>query len=1036
MFSKKINLHNKTTRNLLILLIFIVFSFSIFLFLIARPAAIGISYDWSPPLSLNYFVNTPLNSSWINNGPTTPGNYFYIPIFYWFLLNCHLNSIFINIVFLIFVFSFSAYFLYKLFKKINLPSWIGIIVGLLYITSSQLLLVTHHGYTSYLVSICFTPLLIYFYLSYIEKPKFATALIGAVIFNLAANQIQFFIINSIILLIFSCFYYQYWKSIIKLFVVFIIVNFLLSAQWLLVYLFNLHGISNFSQNLLQNSYQGFQQNSIMDIFYIPFVSWSVKEYLQSLHLKWFFNLWSFCQILIFGIPFVIYGIYRKKASFAVNKLFMVGFVLLALGFLLTKGRAEPFSWLGDWFYKLPLSGMFRDLNHFYYLITFSILWLFSLAIYILYINVNKEKYYQWMFFGILIVFLLINVFPYLLNVYQSRLHQYHLADAYNLLIKKYNQDNNDYRLLWLPTGFYVKYNDGQPYYSGLNPLVSMVTKENLSDLGPELGQPSLLTKILEFGYCSQIKNCTERFLGLSNVRDIINLKRDFSSTASLTDNRNLLRSEKYWTKEYYDIWAKNLSNTAKTDASDYYDIYQLSNEQYLPHIYVPKELSWIDSDQKNILDGIILTKDTRAGYLVNDSYRSNVNKLIVPLEFSEDSGLEFSHNDYQIITKLDVPEDGDYQMIFYQKHRGTTSPGVILTVKDLDLDNKEIFLEKIDYSENQLKKQNPFKSGYVFLRAGEYKLVLSNTVNNQNLVVNSSFEIGGWPEPTYDCASEESDYEVNKAEDHEHYLQFHNQQKRVCQTRVVGDLQPNQKYLFSYDVQHLSGAKPVICLKLNEQDYCHGISTMVDNNNWQHFEFVYEQGESDRALIYFYVPGSNNLSINNFDNFELKNVGLPETISFVKDKQPASYQVSNIEYRKINNTKYRVILKSASGIIPLVFTENFNPNWMAYVKSESEILSDNKENNSGTTIQNNNLPVGGFLETRNLKVIGDHQKINGYSNVWYYQVENGPKDIEIILEYKPQKLFIIGQYVAIITFGLIIIFFIVKDFLKISFIRN
>ena len=1031
MFNDKFNSINQLTRNFIILLTFIAISSTIFFIVIVHPFTIGISYDWNVPLSLNTFIKTPLNSSWINNSQVMPGNAYFLQALYLLLLNYHANSIVITISFLILVFSFSAFFYYLLLKKFHHPTWLSLIIGLLYLFSSQLLLITHHGYTSYLVSFCFTPLLIYLFLYYLENPKFSGALAGAIVFNLAANQIQFYVINSIILIIFSFFYYRHWRIIIQIFLIYITVNVLFSASWLLVYLNDFKNFNNFSEFYSQNSYTGFQINSIMDLFYQPFIFWSVKDYLQTLHVQWLYFIWTFCQILIFSLPFVIYGFYRKKIAPALNKLFLIGFTLLAIGFLLAKGRAEPFSWTGDWFYKIPLSGMFRDLNHFHYLITFSVVWLFALAVYIFYDNLSKNKRNQRIFFIILTGFILVNSLPYLLNVYQSRLHRYEFTPgAYDSLVEKYDNDKGDFRVLWLPTGFYVKYNDGQPYYSGINPLINMITKENLADLGPEPGQPSLLAKVLEFGYCGQIQNCTERFFGLYNVRDIINLKRDFLSTAPSTDNKNLLRNGAFWTQQYYNSWSANLYKTAQTASSDYYDIFQLSNNQYLPHLYVPKELTWVSGKPKNILDGIVLTKEPRNAYLFNDVPPGNADKLVIPLEFSEDSGLGLSHNNYQIITTLDVPEDGDYELVYYQKNRAATSPAVLFTVKNLNLDTREIALEKVDGSEKILKQKNPFASGKVFLRQGAYNISMTNSVNAQNLVINSSFEIGAWPEPTYDCVSDISDYSIGTSDGHDHFLQFHNTQRGTCQTKVVGELQPHQKYLFAFDVQHVSGEKPAVCLKLDDEDYCHGAATITDTADWQHIEFAYEQGESERALIYFSVPGSKNSSVNNFDNFDLRQVGLPETLSFVKDRNPTAYQVSQVEYRKINNTKYRVILKSASGNVPLVFSENYDPRWKAYVKSETPGSPDSGDT-SGDTVHNDNLPDNGLWETNKLKIITDHQKINGFSNIWHYPIPSGPKDVEIIIEYKPQKLFIVGQYTAMATLGIILLFFAVKSALYI-----
>lgn len=1020
--------HSPKRTNLLALLLFTTVSCVMLLFLLVRPTNIGLSYDWNTPLSSDIFLKTPLATSWVGNSPAMPGNAYAVQALYWLLLNIHIDSAFITIGILIVLFTLSAYFFHLLLKKVGVPFRLSLAVGVLYLASSQLLLVTHHGYVSYLVSFCLTPLLVYCYLKYLERPRFAVALAGAVVFGLAANQIQFYVINLIILFIFSCFHFRNWRFILKLLAVYAVVNVLLSAPWLLVYLNDTVGLRNLGASSLQLGYTGFQQNSIMDLLYIPYVAWSVKEYLGSLHIGWLYNIWAVCQIAVFGLPLVIYGVYRKKIAPAVNKLFLIGFVTLMVGLLLAKGRGEPFGWLGDLFYRLPLSGLFRDINHFYYLITFSAVWLFALAVYVLHANLRQGKRYKGIFFGVLIAFVLLNASPYLLNVYKSRLHQFKLSDAYSTLIQRYNSDKGDYRVLWLPTGFYVKYNDNQPYYSGVNPLVNLVAKE---DFGSTPDRVSLLNEVVQFGYCQRIQDCTERFLGLFNVRDIINLKKDFSSAETSTANRATFRDERFWTKEYYASWTDKLHDVTKNISNDSYDVFQLSDKQYLPHLYVPEQLTWVAGSETNMLDGIILSSNYRTAYTINDTVRNEVNKLITPLEFTEDSVLDVSHNNSQIITKMNVPEDGNYQVVYYQKRQDATSPGVTFSVKSIDLDGKTILLEKNDNSERQLRKNNPLYSGTVFLRQGKYRLLLSNAINIKNLVNNPSFASGAWPEPTYNCTSDVLDYSIEKSETRKHILQFHNTHRDVCQTKVVGNLQPHQKYVFSYEAQHVSGEQPTICLKLTEDGPCHGVSTLDDNTKWQHKEFVYEQGDSDRALIYFSVSGSGRASVNNIDEIELRQVALPETMSFVENRESAPYhRVSQVEYRKISNTKYRVILKAASGTVPVVFTENYNANWQAFIMSESDSRSGASSPGTGETVQNDGLSSGGFWEVRGLKAISDHRKINGYSNVWYVDAGNDPKDIELVVEYKPQRLFTIGQRISIVTAAFIIMFFVVTGIIK------
>ncbi len=1007
---------NSQRKNLLTLVFFICVSLIFFVSFLIRSSDIGISYDWSVPPSLDSFDKTPLTSSWSNGSEVPPGNYNVVRIFYWLLLNCEVSSGLITKLFLILVFAFSAFSMYLLITKMRVPHWIAVGSGIVYMSSSQLFLITHHGYTGYLLGICCVPLLVYWYFQYLEKPTFFAALFVAIIAYVTSCQPQFYAIDTIVLFIISLFHYRSWKSICKLLVVCIVVNLLLSAPWVLIYLSSTQAISSFSHGLMQDSYFGFQQNSIMDLLYLPFVSWSVKDYLQSIHIKWLYDIWAVCQIAVFGIPLIVYGIYRKRIAPAVNKLFLIGFVVLMTGLVLTKGRSEPFGWLGDAFYKLPLSGLFRDINHFYYLITFSAVWLFALAVYVLHANLRQGKRYERTFFGILIAFVLVNASPYLLNVYKSRLHRFTLSEAYSPLIQRLNDDTEDSRVLWLPIGFYVRYNDGAPLYSGINPLVNLVAKE---DLGSASDKSALVTKALQFGYCDRITNCTERFLGLYNVRNIINLKKDFSSNATQAD-RSAYRDERFWTKEYYVSLTKRLKGVTKVESNDTYDAFRLSDAQYLPHLYVPEGLTWVAGNETNILDGIILTSQNRSAYLNDDDgNRERAEQLIVPLEFTEDSGADVSHNQYQLLAKMNVPEDGMYQLAYYQKRRDTTSPGLLYSIKKVDHDAMTIELEKIDGSERQLQQKNPFYSGKVFLRQGRYTMTFSNSINLQNQVFGGSFEYGAWPEPTYNCTSDESQYSVDRSGSREHVLQFHTTKRSVCQTRVVGNIMPHQKYVFSYDVQHIAGELPTVCLKLTDEDYCHGVSTVADKGTWQHKEFVYEQGESERALIHFSVPGSDKMSINNFDNFELRQVGLPETIAFVKEREPASFHVSQVEYRRVNNTEYRVLLRSASGTVPLVFTENYNDNWRAYVASEGPSRSGQAEPHSGTTVQNDALSIDGT----NRKLVADHDKVNVYSNIWYIDAGMEPQDIELVIEYAPQRIFRLGQYISLATASLIALYF-------------
>jgi len=207
-----------------------------------------------------------------------------------------------------------------------------------------------------------------------------------------------------------------------------------------------------------------------------------------------------------------------------------------------------------------------------------------------------------------------------------------------------------------------------------------------------------------------------------------------------------------------------------------------------------------------------------------------------------------------------------------------------------------------------------------------------------------------------------------------------------------------------------------------------------------------------------------------------------------------------IEYKKINPTKYRVILHQATGSFPLVFSESFHDGWNTYLvdykkhpinfnESDYRILDGNEEDqanieelkgfiekgyisslgdleeknikhtkwennnevfdynekykidfiskNFQDTIQNDNLERGKFYETWLEKPIDNnenHSVVNGYANSWTINpneicVDNpkcvknadGTYDLELIVEFWPQRLFYIGAFVSSITlFGCLV----------------
>lgn len=208
-----------------------------------------------------------------------------------------------------------------------------------------------------------------------------------------------------------------------------------------------------------------------------------------------------------------------------------------------------------------------------------------------------------------------------------------------------------------------------------------------------------------------------------------------------------------------------------------------------------------------------------------------------------------------------------------------------------------------------------------------------------------------------------------------------------------------------------------------------------------------------------------------------------------------STRTPQLEFRRINATKYRARIHGAKTIFPLVFSENFHSGWKAYPmriwKAENgmrnltnyKILYGNDEDRATAveikdylrrgwistlgdgqekvfqhkkwetgreiptysenyhtefiskkfqdTIQNDNLPSGSFYETwlKNPLPETVHFTANGYANGWILETEqicrsaptvcvrnsNGTYDLELIVEFWPQKLYYLSILISITT---------------------
>lgn len=214
-------------------------------------------------------------------------------------------------------------------------------------------------------------------------------------------------------------------------------------------------------------------------------------------------------------------------------------------------------------------------------------------------------------------------------------------------------------------------------------------------------------------------------------------------------------------------------------------------------------------------------------------------------------------------------------------------------------------------------------------------------------------------------------------------------------------------------------------------------------------------GEQIRSAIY--------LNEQNKDNLQKINQS-PDIIS----------NTPVLEFKRINPTKYKVVVHQAKEDFPLVFTESFHRNWEVYISSPTlpiqnlnlnnllssyKVSDENREEqvakeelehyiesdwisalgnsfiskNFQDTIQNENLSRGHIWDTWLRKPAitqENHWLANGYVNSWwialdkikksgeYIQNPDGSIDFELIIEFWPQRLICLGFIVSgLVLFG-------------------
>lgn len=133
----------------------------------------------------------------------------------------------------------------------------------------------------------------------------------------------------------------------------------------------------------------------------------------------------------------------------------------------------------------------------------------------------------------------------------------------------------------------------------------------------------------------------------------------------------------------------------------------------------------------------------------------------------------------------------------------------------------------------------------------------------------------------------------------------------------------------------------------------------------------------------------------------------------------------NIEFFRVNPTKYKVKVTNATSEFPLVFSEKFNPGWKIYNTSALNPEDANRlvlytyfDNSVVERSHSMSFLDASTFETMFIKPLEvPHLEVNGFANGWIIDPSKiaNSNSFELTIEFEPQKLYYIGAIISLLS---------------------
>ncbi|MFC1624882.1 hypothetical protein ACFL15_00740 [Patescibacteria group bacterium] len=200
----------------------------------------------------------------------------------------------------------------------------------------------------------------------------------------------------------------------------------------------------------------------------------------------------------------------------------------------------------------------------------------------------------------------------------------------------------------------------------------------------------------------------------------------------------------------------------------------------------------------------------------------------------------------------------------------------------------------------------------------------------------------------------------------------------------VSSFNPYVNYSIEMDYKYFYGSVPIIDIVQSSpsspvKTYPMDVGSSFD---WQHIEEVFKPIATDSKLeIVIKLPSNKegDKSKTYLENISIKRTYDNELVLLEKDTEKL-LEVPAISFTKKTPVRYEVKVSNAQKGYFLAFLESYNSGWVLERTKGGKVFK---------------IP---------------HFKINGYANGWYLPA--GESDQELVIRYKPQRLFIVGLIIS------------------------